>query len=104
MDKLERRYTDTLNLSYSKNPELAKLAKISFDDLDEDQMIDLIMWIDMSFEKYSLTNGFQDHPHKFFIPNDELWGISPYQLLQNDPSWWIVQLSNLYNLNFMVFD
>jgi hypothetical protein len=72
MDKVEKRYTDTLNLSYSENPDLATLAKTSCNDLDEDQMIDLIMWIDSCFKEYSLTNGFQDHPHEFFTPNDKL--------------------------------
>ena len=79
------------------------LVQVPASELTEDQMLDLIMWIDTAFDKYSLTNGFQDNPRDFFMYLDQL-GKSPYQLLQDDPWWWIVILSSMYNLNHMVFD
>ncbi len=103
MDKLQGWYTHTLWLDLSSNQDLQVLVQTSVNDLTLDQMIDLILWIDSCYEYHSLTNWFQDHPHEFFEYHEKLWK-SPYQLLQDDPLWWINILASLYNLNFMVFD
>jgi hypothetical protein len=78
-------YKKTLKLDLSKNDDLRQLVEMNIDDLDEDQMMDLIMWIDSSFKNYSLTNGFQDYPYSFFANDERLGDKSPYKLLQDDP-------------------
>lgn len=102
MDNLK--FCETIWLNTKDNVELSSLIMTPTDQLSEDQMIDLILRIDSCYEQHSLISWFQDDPREFFVEQDRLKWLTPYQLLQNDPLWWVDILSNFYNLNQIIID